>query len=362
MKIAGKKKRYGAGLSIKPGAPPATLQAGPDYAATAITALAYGPEKLIERQVNDLEELDRLGAEYPVLWVQVSGLGNVDLIKAVGEKFQIHPLALEDLMSGGHRPKLEETGSLLFIILQSVHLKDNEMTSGQIALLFRQGVVLSFHQDRAELLDPLRERIRRASGRIRNRGSDYLAYAIMDSVVDHYFPVLESIGDLLEDIEDEVVAEPDQQVVAEINETKRVLLQLRRSLWPVREVAAGLMDHAGNLIQEETRPFIRDCQDHVIQAVDLITSHREIAAAMSDLYLSALSNRMNEIMKVLTIIATIFIPLTFIAGVYGMNFNPEISAWNMPELRWRYGYPAVWLVMLAAGLVLFIFFKKKKWL
>ncbi|MFH1137310.1 MAG: magnesium/cobalt transporter CorA [Pseudomonadota bacterium] len=357
-----KKKKYSSGLTIKPGEPPATLQARLGGLPTTITVLAYGPEKTLEIPVHAAAELDKPRKQFPVIWVQVAGLGDLGLIQEIGDYFKIHHLALEDLLGGAHRPKLEESGRLLFMVLQAAHRLDQNTKFEQIGIFFEEGVVITFQEGPAVFLDPLRERIKRSSGRIRVRGADYLAYAMVDSVVDHYFPVLESIGDGLEDLEDLVVLSPDHRLVHRINEVKRELLHLRRSLWPVREVTAALLDHAGTLVKEDTRPFIRDCHDNVIQAVDLIASYREVAAALSDLYLSALSNRMNEIMKVLTIIATIFIPLTFIVGVYGMNFDSAASPWNMPELKWKYGYPAVWAVMLVAALIMFVFFRKRKWL
>jgi magnesium transporter len=353
--------RYGPVPDIDPGAPPAMLTDQPDAAPPTVTVLAYGPDGLMEETVTDLDRIkERLG-QWSVVWVHVDGMGHADRIREIGEAFGLHPLALEDVANRGHRPKLEESTDYIFIMLQTAFRREH-LSMEQLGLFFDEKFVLTFQEGSSEYLQQLRDRIRTNRGRLRRMPSDYLAYAILDAVVDNYFPVLERFADDLEALEDEVVLSPNPSVVSRIHSLKRELLTMRRMLWPMREVVNSLMDEQVGMLSRETRPFIRDCYDHVIQAIDLVAAYREVAAALSDIYLSSVSNRMNEIMKVLTIVSTIFIPLTFMSGLYGMNFNTEISPWNMPELNWAFGYPVLLLVMLGVVVGMLLYFKSKKWL
>ena len=353
--------RYGPVPAIEPGAPPATLTDQPDSPLPIITVMAFGPDGLIEETVEEVELIkDKLG-HWPVIWLHVDGLGHADRIREIGEAFGLHPLALEDVSKHGHRPKVEESTDYLFIMLQTAFRREH-LCMEQLGLFFDEKYVLTFQAGSSEYLEKLRERIRTNRSRIRRMPSDYLAYAILDSAIDNYFPVLEQFADDLEALEDEVVLSPEPGIVSRIHSLKRELLTVRRHLWPMREVVNILLNEEMGMISRETRPFIRDCYDHVVQAIDLVAAYREVAAALSDIYLSSVSNRMNEVMKVLTIVATIFIPLTFMSGLYGMNFNTHISPWNMPELNWAYGYPALLLVMVAVVVGMLFYFKRKKWL
>jgi magnesium transporter len=219
---------------------------------------------------------------------------------------------------------------------------------------------VTFQEHAGDCLEPVRERIRKKSGRIRTAGSDYLAYAILDAVVDALFPVLEEYGEILENLENSIMLKPGSETVSSVHKIKRDLLLVRRIVWPMRETVSALFRE--DLVANETHIYLRDCYDHVVQILDIVESYRDMASGLMEFYLSSVSNRMNEIMKVLTIIATIFIPLTFLAGIYGMNFDPEVSPWNMPELGWRYGYPAFWVVTIAVGIAMVIFFRKLGWL
>ncbi|MEW6266880.1 MAG: magnesium/cobalt transporter CorA [Thermodesulfobacteriota bacterium] len=356
-----RKSRYGPSPHIEPGVPPATLEAVPDSSFPAVSVLAYGPEGYVEEKVDNLAGFRERFAQWPVLWVHVSGLGHAGRINEIGEAFGIHPLTLEDIISGGHRPKVEDSGRYIFVVVQTASY-DQRLKLEQLAILFTERIVLTFQEGPAEYLESLRERVRKGAARLMRSRADYLAYAIIDMAVDHLFPVLEKYGDDLEILEDQVIARPDGAILGRIHEVKRDLLTIRRSLWPLREVMSGLLSERVCIIADETRPFLRDCYDHVIQAIDLVAAYREVGAALSEIYLSSVSNRLNEVMKVLTIIATIFIPLTFIVGLYGMNFDPAVSPWNMPELKWPYGYPVILGLMTAlAGLMLY-YFKKKKWI
>ena len=353
--------RYGPVPSIEPGAPPATLIDYPDSPFPTVTVMAYGPDDLLEETVEDLARVKDMFGRWSVVWVHVDGMGHADRIREIGEVFGLHPLALEDVANGGHRPKVEEYDDHLFIMLQTA-FRQEHLTMEQLGLFFDEKFVLTFQSGSSEYLDQLRERIRSNRSRIRRMPTDYLAYAVLDTVVDHYFPVLEQFADDLEALEDEVVLSPDPGIVSRIHSLKRELLTVRRHLWPLREVVNALLNEQVGMISNVTRPFIRDCYDHVIQAIDLVAAYREVAAALSDIYLSSVSNRMNEVMKVLTIVATIFIPLTFMSGLYGMNFKTEVSPWNMPELSWAYGYPAVLLAMVVVVCGMLLYFKSKKWL
>lgn len=358
------KSRYGPVPVKEPGAPPATLAPIPGSAKSTAQVLAYGPDEVWEHELAGLTGLTGLRkklSDWPVAWVHVSGLGSVEGLNEIATAFGLHPLALEDVLSGSHRPKVEEYGEYLFMVLQ-IPVRGEKVRLDQIAIFFNRRLIITF-QDRPEsILAPLKERIRKSAGRLRRQGADYLAYAILDTIIDCFFPILEQYDETLSELEDQVIDSPDAGTMARIHEIKRELKTVRRALWPLRDVMNHLLDEEPSFIAEEIRPFLRDCYDHVIQAIDLVEVYREVGADLSDIYLSSLSHRMNQVMKVLTIIATIFIPLTFVAGLYGMNFRSEVSPWNMPELSWRYGYPAVLGLMVAIALGMLWYFKKNKWL
>ncbi len=320
--------------------------------------LDYDTEGLRERDVEELEETLPLRDSPTVTWLNVDGLHDVELLEGLGERFGLHPLVLEDVLNTGHRPKMEEFDDYLFIVLKMLtfDVEKRRLEDEQVSLVVGPSFVLTFQERSGDVLDPVRERIRGAKGRIRRMGPDYLAYAVMDAIVDHYFVVLERAGEWIEELEAELVEDPGMETMREIHRLKRELLLFRKAVWPVREVAGNLLREESELVDPEVRPFVRDLYDHAVQIIDTGETLRDLASGMLDTYLSSVSNRMNEIMKVLTIMASIFIPLTFIAGIYGMNFE-----W-MPELGWRWGYPAALGLMAVIGGGMVLYFRAKDWL
>lgn len=293
-----------------------------------------------------------------VTWININGLHQVEVIETLGKGFELHPLVMEDILETEHRPKLENYETYLFLVLKGLQFEEEkaEVRTEQISLILGPDFVLSFQEGDGESFDGVRERIRNNRGKIRRMGADYLGYALLDSVVDSYFAVLEQLGDSIEKLEEELIVAPSTATLQKLHHLKREMILLRKSVWPLREVISALQREDSALIQESTRIFLRDVYDHTIQVIDTVETFRDLLAGLLDLYLSSLSNRMNEIMKVLTLIATIFIPLTFLAGVWGMNFE------FMPELQWKYGYLAAWGLMLLCGGLLLWFFKRKRWL
>ena len=334
----------------------------PDPAASppAIHLIGYGKDGVEERAIADLDDLRNTLGTWPVEWINVDGLADVELIRAIGELFGLHHLALEDVVNVHQRPKVEEYDDHAFIVTR---MSRTDTPSGeQISMFLGTGFVLTFQERPGDCFDPVRERIRRHRGLIRERGADYLTYALLDAVIDSYFPVLEAYGDRIEALESAITTSADAYKVAEIHALKRELLNLRRLIWPQREMVGGLSRDRTAYISEHTQIYLRDCYDHTIQLMDLLETYREIASGLIDIHLSSTSARMNEIMKVLTIIATIFMPLGFIAGVFGMNFDRAASPWNMPELGWYLGYPFALTAMLLTALGLLWFFQRKGWI
>ncbi len=346
-----------------PGTAPGTLKAIENAPPPQLQVMAFSPDELTEADIEKPEEISPYIKKWPVTWINVDGLGDTEAIEACGEKLGLHILALEDVFNTSHRPKAEEFEDHIFVIMRMARIRDGVLDIEQISLFFGRKYVMTFQERPEDVLDPVRQRIRKGSGRrIRLSRSDYLAYAIIDAVIDGYFPVLEHYIAQLDELEDLVIDKPDETVMTRTHEIKRALQLLRQSMWPMREALNTLSAEENKLVHDDTRPFLRDALDHVIQVMDIIETSRERAAGITDLYLSSLSNKMNEVMKVLTIIATIFIPLGFIAGLYGMNFNPEASPWNMPELSWPFGYPlALGIMLLIAGGML-LYFANKGWI
>jgi magnesium transporter len=336
--------------------------ADPEAPHPVIRILAYGPEEVVEQEITEPGRVRDFLNKWPVLWLDVEGLGDVETIRTLGEVFGLHRLALEDVLSVHQRPKIEQYGEYYFIVTRMVRLGEHLETE-QLSLFLGKNFILTFQEGRpGDCLNLIRERIRQKGGRIREAGLDYLAYALLDAIVDCYFPILEEYGERLEAFEDEILTRPYGDTVARIHEIKRNLLTLRRAIWPQRETFNTLLRDELPLVTNETRLYLRDCYDHVTQLIDLIETYRELGADLIDVYLSSISNRTNEIMRVLTVISTIFIPLTFIAGVYGMNFNSSASPWNMPELNWFWGYPLSLALMAAVALGQLIFFRRRGWL
>ena len=344
-----------------PGTAPGTLIGEPGASPPKIQLIAYGPERIEEREIPKLDELRQLG-DYPVAWVNVDGLGHVETIARLGEIFSLHPLALEDAVNVHQRPKVDIYPAHLFIVVRMLRLTDRLETE-QVSIFLGQRFLLTL-QDYVpgDVFDPVRERIRAGRGRIRGAGPAYLAYALLDAVVDHYFPVLEAVGERLQQLETEVIENPIRETAATIHRIKRDLLTLRRSIWPLREMLGVLVREPCPLIAEEDRVYFRDCYDHAVQVIDLVENYRELGSGLTEMYLSSISNRLNEVIKVLTIFTTLFIPLNFIAGVYGMNFHTDRSPYNMPELKWYWGYPYALGLMAVVAVVLLLYFRYYGWL
>lgn len=323
-----------------------------------IQAWIYNNEKLIEKELQTVEECQALKDQPGMnLWINVDGLDRIEVIEKLGKYFKIHPLTLEDILNTGQRPKMEDYESYIYTVLKMMLLdtKTEEIVIDQVSIIIGPRYILSFQEREGDVFDPLRERLKNPASRLRKNGVDYLAYGLIDAVIDNYFLILEHFGEKIEDLEDELVRNPAPGTLKIIQKYKRDMILLRKSVWPLRELISGLQKVESELITETTQIYLRDIYDHTIQVIDSIETFRDILSSMVDVYLSSLSNRMNDIMKVLTIIATIFIPLTFVAGVYGMNFD------YMPELRWRWGYPAVMLSMTLLGISMFLYFKKRRW-
>jgi magnesium transporter len=344
-----------------PGAVPGTLEIDPVAPFPKIRVIGYSPEKIEEHEITEVAQLPAFLEAWPMTWINVDGLGDSHSLLALAEIFQIHKLALEDVVHVHQRSKVDEYENNLFIVARMASIESDVLETEQLSIFLGDGYIVTFQEKEGDCLEPVRERIRKGKGRIRSSGADYLAYAILDAVVDAWFPVLEDYGEKLQVLEDTILQKPDNQTVSSIRRIKRDLLEMRRTVWPTRETVNSLM-RENEFIQADTNLYLRDCYDHVIQIMDMMESYRDMASGLMELYLSSLSNRMNEIMKVLTIIATIFIPLTFIAGIYGMNFDPDVSPWNMPELAWKYGYPVVWAIMIGLGGVMLLYFRKLGWL
>lgn len=346
-----------------PGTLPGTLTALKDRGTekAIIRVFDYGPDHVEEKVVQQVEECFPYVGTDTVTWIDVDRIGEVEVIRKLGEQFKLHPLALEDVLNIPQRPKVEEYGNHLFMVTRMVSF-NTTMESEQVSMFLGRNYLITFQEHPGDCFDPIRDRIRKNGGIIRKQGADYLAYALMDALIDGYFPVLEALGEQIEGLEDEVIENPSRATVQRIHKVKRDLLDLRRSTWPQREAINTLIREATPLIKETTRTHLRDVYDHTIQSMDVVETYRELVSGLMEAYFSSLSNKMNEVMKTLTVVATIFIPLTFIVGIYGMNFNPERSPWNMPELNWAWGYPAVWLVILMVVLGMVWFFHRKEWL
>jgi magnesium transporter len=326
-------------------------------ARTLIARMTYDESTFTEESCDEVAELPPAGSP-GVTWLNVDGVHDSAVIERVGELGHIHPLVLEDVMQTDQRPKLEEYSESLFVSLRMLRFVEErrEIDDEQVSLVLGSSWLISFQEKPGDVFDPVRERIRTARGRVRRAGADYLFYSLIDAIVDHYFVVLEHIGDWVEEVYERVTLDPSRSDLNDIRLLKRELLFMRRSIWPLREVLSRLQHEDSPLLSQETIPYLRDVYDHTIQIIDTIETFRDMLGSVTDVYLSSLSNRMNEVMKVLTIIATIFIPLSFIAGIYGMNFT-----W-MPELHWHYGYLfALGLMATVAGGMLY-YFRRKRWL
>ena len=346
--------------SKKAGLPPGTLVhiGEKKVESVGISVIDYHEQQVTEKRVGSVEECFPFKQTPTVTWINIDGLHEVQVIEKLGKAFDLHPLILEDVLSTGQRPKFEDYGNCIFIVLRMLRYNDEYegVESEQVSFVLGSSFVLSFQERVGDVFDPVRDRIRNGKGRVRKMGADYLTYSLVDAIVDSYFGILEKVGDRIEGLEDELVSDPHEGTLQQIYALKREMISVRRSIWPLRELINGIQRSDSALVSESTNVYLRDVYDHTIQIIDTIESFRDIVSGMLDTYLSSISNRMNAVMKVLTIIATIFMPLTFVAGIYGMNFE------HMPELGWRWSYPAVWLLMLAIAGVMIKYFRRKKWL
>ncbi|MHB9049429.1 MAG: magnesium/cobalt transporter CorA [Pirellulales bacterium] len=360
-KYRSRKKRRHFHRRTPPGAPPGTLVVDPAAPRPVVSVIAYGPEGFAERQIDDIGQVREFLGQWPITWIDVDGLGDTRTVCQLGEMLGLHQLALEDVVNVHQRAKVEPYGDHLFIVTRMIRMTDRLETE-QISLFVGPNFVLTFQEHRGDCFDPVRERLRQSHGGIRETDTGFLAYALVDSVIDGYYPVLEQYGERLDRLEDDVLQYGNHDIIARIHEVKSDLFQLRRAIWPHRDAVNELVRDPHPLITGDTRVYLRDCYDHVVQLIDLVETYRELGADLRDLHLATISNRTNEIMKVLTVIATVFMPLTFIAGLYGMNFHTDVSPWNMPELTWYLGYPfALALMGLVAGWML-LFFRRRGWL
>ncbi len=324
---------------------------------TKITIIDYDEKIFQELEIDAPKECITYKDKPTITWINVDGIENIEILKDLGECFNIHPLTLEDILNTDHRPKLEDYENYIYIVLKmlSYNEKEGGISSEQVSLILGKNYVISFQESEGDIFDPIRERIKNDKGRVRKAGSDYLLYLLLDSIVDNYFNILEKVSEKIEGLEDEVIKNPTQETLNTIHNMKTEMLYLKKSVWPLREVVNKLERGELTLIKKSTSVYLRDIYDHTIQVIDTTETLRDMLSGILDIYLSSVSNRMNEVMKVLTIIATIFIPVTFIAGIYGMNFS------NMPEIGWPWSYVVFWIVVLIIGVTMIIYFKRKKW-
>ncbi len=342
------------------GVPPGTLihTGATREGVVTISVIDYGETAIGERELRSPEEVSQYIGTDSVTWINVDGVHDVGVVESLGRVFDLHPLTLEDIVNTAQRAKIEEYEDAIYLVLRMPHIHPdtNEILSEQISLILTKDCVLSFQEQPGDVFEPVRQRLRAGAGRIRKAGADYLCYALVDAVVDHYFVLLERVSDRLEELEEEVHTDPSPETLRSVHTLRSESILLRKSVWPLRDMISGFARTDSQLIAEQTRVYLRDVHDHAIQVIDTIETMRDMVGSLIDLYMSAASNRMNEIMKVLTIVGSLFIPLTFIAGIYGMNFE------HMPELSWRWGYAGIWAVMLAVLVGMLFFFHRRRWL
>jgi magnesium transporter len=347
--------------SRKAGLPPGTLvHIGEKKAGeVTMTVIDYDEANFQESKFKKVEECFPFRERPTITWINVEGVHEVGVVEKLGTCFGLHPLVLEDILNTDQRPKMEVYGDYIYIVLKMLH--DGDLTrpieAEQVSLILGPNFVISFQEgNEKDVFNPVRERIRGGKGLVRKMGSDYLVYSLVDTIVDNYFLILERLGETVELLEEELVTHPTTGTLQKIQKFKNEMTFVRRAVWPLREVVSGLGRKESSLVKETTEVYLRDVYDHTVQVMDTVEVYREMLSGMMDIYLSSVSNRLNSVMKVLTVIATIFMPLTFIAGIYGMNFK------YMPELEWRWSYPAVWFLVVIIGISMLIYFKKKKWL
>lgn len=347
--------------SEKLGLPPGSLIHVGEVLESAprISVVNYSIENIEEQQIQSIDEVLKYKDRDTITWVIIEGLTNVDIVERIGAIFGIHQLVLEDILNTHQRTKFEEYDDYLYIVLKSLLPENGEFSIEyeQISLVVLKNFVFALKEKRDDLFHPVLQRIKSSKGRFRSFGADYLTYAILDTVVDQYFVMIDSLDDAITSLEDSLlVSEPTQGLLNTIQKLKREIITIRRNISPTRELMSGLLRSESELISEKTHVYLRDVSDHAIRVMESIESYRDILSGLLDIYISSVSNKMNEVMKVLTVFASIFIPLTFLAGIYGMNFE------YMPELKWNWAYPTLWVVFITIPVILIVYFKKKKWL
>jgi magnesium transporter len=346
-------------VSQKRGLPPGTMvytgkqQKEPQ----CIRVIDYDAEELTELPSVSAEECVAFKQTRSVSWIDVVGLSDTEIIGRIGEEFGIHPLVLEDILHTTQRPKLEDLGDYLFLVVRMLYMEpgSDEIHSEQVSFILMNNCLFSFQERAGDVFDQIRDRLHKNHGRIRKMGADYLLYGLMDAIVDNYFLIMEKTGEKIEEIEEALMENPNGFLLNELYAQKRELLYIRRAVWPLREAIGEMERGESKLFKPKTHAYLRDLYDHTIQLIDTVETFRDMLSGVQDLYLSSMGQKTNQVMQVLTIIATIFIPLTFVAGIYGMNFDA------MPELHWKYGYPAVWVVMLLMVVGMGVYFRRKKW-
>jgi magnesium transporter len=320
-----------------------------------IEIIEYSESEFIRLKNADLTKIKKPQEKDRRIWVNVNGI-EINTLQKIGEIFSIHPLVIEDIVNTDQRPKCEEYDENIYTVLKMINISADEVEFEQLSIVFGKNYVITIQEQEGDIYEPIRERIQLSKGEIRKNESDYLAYALIDSTVDHYFKFLEDLGEEIEELEEEIVGSPKMSTMRQVHALKLELIMLRRVIWPLREAIGALLRSDNKLISKKTKIYLRDVYDHVIYTIDQIETYRDIVSGMLDIYLSSLSNKINEVMKVLTVITTIFMPLSFIAGVYGMNFE------NMPELKNEFGYPLVLAFMGIIGISMFLYFRNKKWI
>jgi magnesium transporter len=323
-----------------------------------IQIIDYTKHDVIESEISDTEACLPFIEKESVTWFNITGIHDTRLIADIGSRFGLHALVLEDIVNSEQRSKMDDYGDYLFVVLKMVYTDKptDAIVHEHLSIVVAPSYVISFQSFAGDVFDPVRKRIHQGRGRIRNKGSDYLAYALIDTIVDSYFNVLGKIGDKVEDLDDRVISDPQTDTLHEIQQLKREVLYIRKSTWPLREITSMLLKGESPVIQDDIHIYLKDVHDHTVQALETIEIYRDMLSTVLDIYLSSLSNRMNEAMKMLTIMATIFIPLTFLAGIYGMNFK------HMPELEWGWSYPLLLAIMVIIFLAMLVWFKRKRWI
>ena len=344
----------------KPGTAPGSMIVDPNANPTIIRVMAFGGSEFLEKEVKDIAEIRAIMVAHRSLWIDVIGLGSQEKLAALAQLLQLHPLAMEDVVNVHQRAKVDEFDGSLFVVSRMVDGED-ALATEQLSFFLTKQILLSFQERPGDCWEPLRQRIRTRRGKVCDSGVDHLLYALLDAVIDSYFPVMERLAEMVDVIEEEIIEGLNPAQMRKIHHLRGQLLALRRAIRPHREMINELVRDSLPHISPDTRIHLRDCYDHVVQVVDAVDTYRELTSDMRDFYLSSVSNNMNEVMKVLTIISTIFIPLSFVAGVYGMNFE-STSPWNMPELKWYYGYPFSLALMGLVAFGLLIYFRRRRWL